>query len=433
MITMKNLSIATIVGTAFMALGIASGVQRVEAASFSFTKVVDTNTNIPGGTENFGSFPSAPSLENGITAFVGDRGVYNATPFKQGVYTTNLDGELKVVADSNTPIPGDTGNFAFFNDPSLDNTRVAFRGFGVTVVPTGGYRYTQEGIYTNIGGSVNVVADRNTLIPGGTGNFAFFSVYPSINDGGVAFVGSGNNFTQGIYTNIDGELKVVADSNTQIPDGTGNFNDFDVSYGIPTLDNGSVAFVGSGNSFQRGIYTILDGSLSVIADRNTSVPDSKENFSSFDYPSLNNGSVAFVGSGNNFQRGVYTTLGGSLNVVADRNTPIPGGTGNFNNFGFVSLNDGNIAFTGSPIANFIPTAIYTTLGGSLTKVIGNNDSFEGKTIRFLTFGSEGLSGNQIAFRAVFTDSSEGIYIATINPTSIPESPMVLGVLEYSKE
>ncbi|MEH1839764.1 MAG: hypothetical protein V7L20_13565 [Nostoc sp.] len=46
---------------------------------------------------------------------------------------------------------------------------------------------------------------------------------------------------------------------------------------------------------------------------------------------------------------------------------------------------------------------------------------DSKQIKDLRIGREGLSGNQIAFTANFTDGSEGIYIATLVPVSEPSS------------
>ena len=403
------------------------------AANFNFTKVVDNNTPIPGGRGNFNTF-YAPSLDNKSVAFFG-LGNSNGGLFpQQGVYAT-VDGSLEVIADRTTPIPNGKGNFQFFSDPTLDNGSVAF--IGSASLGTGEV-LTQQGVYTNVGGSLNVVADWNTPIPNGKRNFGFFSGNGlTLDNGSVAFGGStGSVFPEGVYTNLGGSLSVIADGNTLIPGGTGNFTSFGVA---PTFDNGSVAFSGSRNvslePSQSGIYTNVGGSLSVIADRNTLIPGGTGNFTSLSEPIIDNGNVAFFGSRNvslePSQLGIYTNVGGSLSVIADRNTPIPNGTGNFTSFGRLSFNKGNIAFVNpvyvSPNGSSFQ-GIYTTLGGELTKVIDTNDSLFGKTINSFSFGREGLSGNQIAFAVTFSDRSQGIYIATLDSTSVPESSTALGVL-----
>ncbi|MDA2921159.1 hypothetical protein MYX76_16990, partial [Desulfobacterota bacterium AH_259_B03_O07] len=161
---------------------------------------------------------------------------------------------------------------------------------------------------------------------------------------------------------------------------------------------------------QQGIYTDIGG-LGVVADKSTMIPGGTGNFLGFGAPSLSGGNVAFVGFSNSpDQIGIYTDIGG-LSVVADKSTMIPGGTGTFTGFEITSLDGGNVAFLGFGTSN--QRGVYTNLGGSLVKVIAIGDSLDGKTLSLLFFGVEGLSGNSIAFIVVFTDGSNGIFVAEI--------------------
>jgi hypothetical protein len=368
---------------------------KAEANTFEFQKVVDTNTPIPGGTGSFIGF-DPPSLDRRNLAF---RGLGSS---QEGIYIS-VGNKLRVVADSNTPIPGGTGSFTSLFSPSLDNGNVAF---------------SSGGIYISVGNKLRVIADSNTPIPGGTGNFTYVN-FPSLDNGNVAFAGGSTSFETGIYIKVGDQLKVVADSNTPIPGGTGNFT-FLFS---PSLDNGDVAFA-SDFPVASGIYANIGGKLKVIADRNTPIPNGTGNFGGFRSPSLDNGNVAFAGliPGPRLQlpTGIYINVGGKLKVVADRNTPIPDGTGNFGSFISVSLNDGNVAFVGDDDADAtiyppLPQqqGIYTTLGGSLKKVIARNDSLDGKIVSSVAIDREALSKNRIAFVAEFTDGSRGIYVGTL--------------------
>ncbi len=152
---------------------------------------------------------------------------------------------------------------------------------------------------------------------------------------------------------------------------------------------------------------------------------------------LNNKSVALKGGRTTLQgrveEGIYLQDGGSLALIADLNTPIPDGAGNFSRFMFTApaIDSGNVAFIG--YGSNSQAGIYTTLGGSLSKVIDINDTLDGKTLRPFSFtsatlGREGLSRNQLAFLAQFTDGSQGVYVATLNPTPIYESSTVLSIL-----
>ncbi len=374
---------------------------KAEANTFEFQKVVDTNTPIPGGIGNFAGF-GFPALDNRNVAFQGE-GPYDE---QQGIYTQagiyiKVGDELRVVADRNTPTPGGSANFDNFY-VTLDKRNLAF--------------LEQQGIYANIDGKLKVIADHYTPIPGGTENFNGLSA-PSLDSGNVAFAGSGSFDEQqgiynqaGIYIKAGDELRVVADRNTLIPGGTGNF----IFFGNPSLDNGNVAFEGyGGSSFppsQQGIYIKVGNKLKLVADRDTSIPGGAGNFATLGYPSLDKGDIAFVGSDSSFRGGIYANFGDKLKVIADRNTPIPGGTGNFIGFSAPSLDSGNVAFAGGD-----PTqpGLYTTLGGSLRKVIAPNNSLDGKTVSSVAINREALSGNRIAFFVAFTDGSKGIYTATL--------------------
>ena len=404
------------VGSALSLMGLLlSAAGKAEAATFTFTKIADTNTSIPEGPGNFITF-SPPVIDDGNVAFVGF-----GSSEQQGIYT-NIDSSLNVVADTNTPIPGGAGNFINFLFPSLDNGNVAFTGEGSS---------RQFGIYTDIGGLLNVVADTSTPVPGGTGTFLSFGTLPLLDNGNVAFRGSSVFEPQGIYTDTGGSLNVVAGTRTPIPGGTGNF----ISLLNLSFDEGNVAFAGIGSGFQSGIYTDIGGSLNVLVDTNTALPGGGTvNLGDPIGPVLDGRDIAF---GNTDPRGIYTIIEDSLNVVADTNTAIPGGTENFDSFGNLSFDNGNVAFVGADSYDLSvepreQLGIYTNFGGSLTKVIDLNDSLDGKTLSDFAFTNQALSGNKIAFLANFTDGSHAIYVATANdePTPIPEPTFALGVLTF---
>jgi hypothetical protein len=97
------------------------------------------------------------------------------------------------IADTDTAVPGGTGNFTGFFNPSISNGTVTFYGAN----SSGG----RSGIYIG-NGTLGVVADLTTAIPGGTGNFTSFGTAPSIFNGSVAFFGRGSNGQQGIYADF---------------------------------------------------------------------------------------------------------------------------------------------------------------------------------------------------------------------------------------
>ena len=174
--------------------------------------------------------------------------------------------------------------------------------------------------------SFTKIADTNTLVPGGSGNFTNLGSLPSIDGGTVVFNGDGNSTNaglDGIYSTMGG-LHVVADTNTAIPGGSGNFINFQ---GHASLDGGTLHFTGVGGGNQYGIYRGTDGaSLQTIVDINTAIPGGNGNFTEFGSVSAETNSVAFIGyrdfpaqSGNITDQGVYLAeSGGGLATGAPR-------------------------------------------------------------------------------------------------------------------
>lgn len=358
--------------------------------AYDISVVADTNTPIPGGTGNFTWFPySGISLSGENVAFDG-----RGSSGQQGIYT-NIGG-ITLVADQNTPIPDGPGNFSSFYSPSLDGQNVAFGGYGSS---------SHGGIYTDIGG-LSVVADVNTLIPGTSVAFTSFA-QASIDGGYFAFKGSSSvNGQSGIYKDIDG-LSLVADRDTLIPESTEYFTVFP-SLRESSFSEGNVAFLGLGSD-QAGIY-IDSGGLDVVADRNTPIPGGTGNFGSFSDPAIDGVNVVFKGTNIGFEQiGIYVDIDG-LDVVADRNTPIPGGSGNFYNFlQEPAINNGNVAFTG--ISATGERGIYLrTASGNLDMVIDQNTPIPGGTGNFTSIYDARLDGGNIAFVGTGSDGQTGVYL-----------------------
>ncbi len=123
-----------------LSIALSGGVRDVAAeTTFTYVKIVDTATPIPGGTGFFTSF-GEPGLANGLVAFSGE-GVGN-----YGIFTRAVDPPTSLVAryDKNTIVPGTTnGRFLAFGPPSISPGGMAFKGgtglysdFGGVLVPS---------------------------------------------------------------------------------------------------------------------------------------------------------------------------------------------------------------------------------------------------------------------------------------------------------
>ena len=170
---------------------------------------------------------------------------------------------------------------------------MAFFGYGNS---------NQSGVYSDVGGTLHAVANTSTPIPNGVGNFTSFLVFfadlfvaaadGSFNSGNVAFPALGSGGQQGIYSDVGGSLQSVADISTPIPNGSGFFT----AFGSPSLDSGNIALQGYGSNGQTGIFTNIGGTLAPVVTNGTSIDGKTVSGLSMSTRSLSNGNVAFEAS-----------------------------------------------------------------------------------------------------------------------------------------
>lgn len=378
-----------------------SPVHGQAAFDYSFIKLADRSTAVPDHTGNFRYF-GRPAVSGGEVAFYGQ-----ATSGHKGIYTWNTWTEtLVTVADMNTGIPDSTHNFTGFGHPSISSGDVAF---------TGTWSSSEKGIFkrATLGGSIVKVADKDTTIPGSSAKFTSFGNV-SISGGVVAFYGTRLPNHKGIYKGSGAPVSKVADMNTAIPSGTGDFDGFGSG---PNISGSQVAFSGWEDVFVDGIY-IGNGSLAKVADETTAIPDGVGNFTSFGSPDISGSEVVFIGNGTNSQKGIYAG-NGTLRTVVERDTGIPDGTGNFTDFLNYSISGEDVAFTGSGDSS--QQGIYAEIDGMLDVIIDRNDPLDGKTISQLKIGPHGFDNREIVFWARFTDNSEGVFFGYPKPIPLPSA------------
>jgi hypothetical protein len=310
------------------------------AAGGVYTTVANTTTAVPGGAGFFSSF-------NPVTLGQSASGVgflASASSPTLGVYT-NVNGPLAPVATLGSAYVGGTGTFTGLSVPSVSGTTVVFGG-------TNGGGGTSLGIFSSAaGGPVTVVANTSTPVPGGTGNFTSFTdptngpSVPSVSGANVAFEAqSSGRF--GVYVSLAGTITPVATSLTTPPGGTGAFTSFGAA---PAVSGSTVGFYGVSPG-RAGVYEWTQaGGVIKVADTATAVPGGTGNFAGFtlgpsNFPvSLDGGHVAFVGTNSVGQAGVYTDLSGALAKVVGAGDVVGGKT-------VSTLTMSDYALSGSSIA-----------------------------------------------------------------------------------
>ena len=284
------------------------------AVNFTFTKIVDTNTPIPGGSGNFTDF--AYWAYDGATLAFNAEGL--PTPSlpsgQRGVYTITGEASPSLIADRNTPRPGSVENFAGFASVYIQNGQVTF-----TAVPAQGSG-GPLGIYSNFGGSLNVVADINTPVPGGSGNFTSFGTAvlrcaaASPHSGGSASKvtkaptrTSGGNSPQSWTPKHQSPVALVP-SKAQLL----------YYFAVPTLFSPPATIVTTRHTLVRISQTYIEtgGQIQPIVDANTRVPsgnDTTQNngkkykfIRSSPIGFLNTGDLVFFGQDVVGSHGIYT-------------------------------------------------------------------------------------------------------------------------------
>ena len=267
--------------------------------------VADTNIPVPSGTGNFIGFANIaqywPDLEGANTAFIGDGP--GKTVIQRGIYLRTPSG-LQRIVDRTFIVPNGTGGtFFIILPPTLRGDRIAFVG---AEAGNG-----QRGVYRWQNGDLSVVADKSTPIPGAAGTFTSFADCDFDRDGTLVFSAQGAGGYWGIFRVAPGgEISRVYDTTTLVPGGSGTFT----LTGEAVTDLGRIAFYGT-DDVQNGIYTDLTGTLDYIAHIGTPVPDRPGLFfDGFGYCSLSGNTIAFTGNIGGGQ-GVFYYRDGQLHRI----------------------------------------------------------------------------------------------------------------------
>jgi hypothetical protein len=389
--------------------------------------LVDTATAIPGGSGTFRAFapgaiaaPSAQPLPlsgSGGAQFLlwasgsgsaGQQGFYSLSGASEG-----QAGTLARYVDKQTTIPGRSETFANFAMLSPTNSQVRapqIAADGGNTVFWGAGADGWEGVYcasvprgpTSPPPSLLIAADLSTPVPGKANPFTTF-VNPNlwqnpdpapwrqlaINGNNILFYAASAGGGQGIYcapvpsgTGGPSNLFTVVDTTMSPTNGccqfTG-FGGFDLASGSGRL---SAAFIGFGPGGLQGIYDVdvpcgnnsngvvpipVPGPVWPIADTNTAIPQGVGNFTSFAGVACGGPygiAVGFVGRGGNGQKGIYAIAAPNASGVS----PFP-----------------------------------------LAKVIDLTDTLDGKSIADLQLAPGAINGLTLAYKAVFADGSQGLY------------------------
>jgi hypothetical protein len=173
--------------------GSAAPTASPRAIPSSILELIDGNTPTPDGLATFTFYGFTPVIGDGLIAFLG-----NDTLGRLGIYLLDLsDGTITKIVDTDTPMPGivpppgSDGTFSFFIDSlSLHEGNIAFAG---------GDALGTFGLYTTVGGRPRKVIGTGDVLDGRAVSQAFISKDALVRNliGFTALFDSGG--TSGVY------------------------------------------------------------------------------------------------------------------------------------------------------------------------------------------------------------------------------------------
>ncbi|NOZ40434.1 MAG: PEP-CTERM sorting domain-containing protein [Planctomycetes bacterium] len=343
---------------------------------------------------------------------------------------------LLTVALSGTAAPGTGADFSSFDIPNLNSAgRAAFRG---VVTGPGVNSGNEQGIWSEGGGSLGLVARTGSGAPGTSADFSFLNS-PVLNGAGqTAFLGTllfgpgaGANDNTGIWSEGGGSLALVAREGSSAPGTSADFS-FLTSPGFNSA--GQTAFfaglTGTGvtSSNNTGIWSEGNGSLALVAREGSTAPGTSADFSFLESPILNGaGQTAFLGTltgtgvNANNDRGIWSEGSGALDLAVRTGSAAPGTSADFSFLSSPDFNGaGQVAFwgeiTGTGVTSNNNRGIWSEGSGAVALVARTGDLAPGTSADFSLLINPVLNGvGQTAFTGFLTgtgvssDNDRGIW------------------------
>ncbi len=423
--------------------------------------------------------PSVTRFSTFSEPFIGNAGQtsFYARPIGPALNSTNnealfseSDGVLRLSAREGNEAPGFGDGFFYgsMGRPAFNNAGQP--AFTAQITGPGVNSANNTALFAQSGGKIGLVAREGDVAPVGEQEVYFGSFFgelrrPVINNAGhLAFTASltGTDTTpvssSGVFSGPGDALKLVARAGDAAP-GVSPAVEFR-AFGVPLLNAaGQTAFLATlsganvDGSNSSAVFSQTHGTSSLVARQGDAAPGTEAGttFGGFESLRLNNaGQTAFLASlsgegvdGSN-SSGIFAEFNGAVGLVARAGEQAPGTEpgvhfGNFNSFTRPHLNNlGQVAFLGSlngpGVDDTNSAGIFATdTAGKLHLILRRGDLVDvdpdpavtdNRTVEFVFFDDEndlgGLTFNdrgQLAVSMVFTDSTQGVFVATIG---IPE-------------
>lgn len=440
----------------------------------SLTPVASRDASAPGTDTEYEAFISLELNDAGQTAFLArlaDKEISRDERF--GVWATQGD-TLDLVARAGQAIPELDATLIF----PYRATNSYQAGYSMAFNNSSQLAFWGEsphrmGLWSNRNGTLDLIYRPGDPAPGTPGDFVYlnhpdeyFVHYAALNESGqTAFVGGYQGEDErspiqaGVWSERNGTLSLIASAEDIAPDTNKLFSDF---WSVSINDAGQTAFMGGmeDSPYQYGLWSEGGGTLAKVAMTGELAPGTDAIFgilgNLYLYPvSFNNaGESLFQATltgdevDDNNDRGIWSNVGGTLDLIARLGEIAPGTTEKFAEFYYHDLNDlGQAMIVARLTGEDSHRGIWAQdTNGELTLIAKEGDQIdvdggpgvELRTIELLgnqrftkqipyyafPYGTDLNDSGQVAFIAKFSeDSIQGVYVS--NMVAVPEPSSLL--------
>lgn len=240
-----------------------------------------------------------------MSLFNGDNTPQNVSVQGTTAIVKEQDGQLVVVVDGATEVPGSSFFSPFFELHTFDAGRVLFDA---------------EGLYLEKEGTVSIIADSLVVAPGG-GLFAQGNIPFAAQAGARTFFTAVEDAAgDGVFLSEQGVLTRLVDERFPVPGGSGNFDGF---LSIAARGRNAV-IIGKDAMRAPGVYRVDGGIVRRVVAVGDPVPGGQANFADIATVAADGELIVFVAADDAGRGGVFAAYGDALYRLIGRGDVVAG-------------------------------------------------------------------------------------------------------------
>lgn len=377
---------------------------------FDILRIVGTGDALPGTDWQYAT-SSQPSLSDGNLALH----ITGMDPDDNGIYLYS-NGVLELHARTGAEHPGGMGIVRGLSSPRLNGTDMVYAASWYDEGNSGDS--TTELLQFTGGVTRFVNPPDGTLLPGAPTDTEFIQRREFTNSVDGVMILNLRSVTfdrerwDGLYRFEDGVYSLIGDESMAIPGtngipfGSENTLHYDGDY-IAVV--AGTSFATTGLISYDGTDWLLYGTFADIA-ADWGVSSFGTNSGG---PKFSDGNFAIAVQTSATNEAIYLVNEFGIDRLVDTNTIAPDG-GRFIEVGAsIAIHGDEVLFTGMTTLQNGARSLYRTFNGAIAEIVSVGDVLDGRTIAQVRFADEGLSGDSMAFEAIFTDGTQGIYLAPV--------------------